>query len=372
MMVMRKADALLLTGNSIHNAHIYYFTKFLTSSSMAYIKGDKKEFIVLSQMEVERARKESKILDIRSTADYGFKEMVKKYGPKKARCELLYKILHEESISSINVPNDFSFYVAGELKKKGVDIHLAEELDKDREVKCGVEIECITRTQRVCEKAMRAALNAIKGADITSDKLNITSEQVKTIIEHELVDNQCRMEDPIVSCGEQSSNPHCVGSGILLQDAPILIDIFPYHKKERYYADMSRTFLRGSPVPEIKEMYRTVLGAQEAAFNTIRAGVTGEDVHNAVCDLFEECGYGTDRTNAKTGFIHSTGHGVGLDIHESPSLSEGGSELKAGNVITVEPGLYDPKFGGVRIEDMVVVTTKGHQNLTKFPKQLVI
>lgn len=372
MMVMGKADALLLTGNSIHNTHLYYFTRFLMPSSMIYLKSDKEEFIVLSQMEVERARKESKIQDIRPTADYGFKELVKKYGPKKARCELLYKILHEEGISSIGVQDDFSFYVAGELEKRGIDIRLAEWLDKDREVKSQSEIECITRTQRACEKAMGAALNAIKVADIKSDKLKITSEQVKTIIEHTLVDHQCRVESPIVSSGKDSSNPHSVGSGALLLDAPIIIDIFTYHKKERYYADMSRTFLRGAPTPEIKEMYRAVLDAQETAFNTIRAGVTGEDVHNAVCDLFEERGYGTDRANAKTGFIHSTGHGVGLDIHENPSLSEGGSELRTGNVVTIEPGLYDPEFGGVRIEDLVVVTAKGYQNLTKFPKQLVI
>jgi Xaa-Pro aminopeptidase len=323
-------------------------------------------------MEVERAKKESKISDVRATVDYGSKALAKKYGPKKARIELLYKILHEEGISSVEVPGDFPFYIAGELQKKGIDISLAEGVGKDREIKSGSEIESIMRTQRACEKAMSAAWDAIRRAERKGNTLNITSEQVKTIIEHTLIDYKCRMEDLIVSCSEQSSNPHCVGFGPLLPDAPIVIDIFPYHREERYYADMTRTAVRGMPSPEIKDMYQAVLDAQKVAFNIIRAGVTGEDVHNAVCDLFEERGYGTDRANAKTGFIHSTGHGVGLEIHEPPSLSEGGAELKAGSVVTVEPGLYDPRFGGVRIEDMVVITAKGCQNLTKFPKRLVI
>lgn len=366
-------NALLLVGNSMHDASLYYFTRFLTPSTLTYIRRGKKEFIVLSQMEVERAKKESRVKDVRPTTDYGIKELVKKYqDPRKVRCELLYRILCEEKIEQIKVPANFPFFLAEGLQKKGIGITLTENLEKVREVKSKTEIECIIKTQCACEKAMKAAIDAIKSAEIRGDSLDITSERVRCIIEHALVDEQCTTNDTIVACGKQASNPHCTGHGMLKKDAPIVIDIFPYHRKERYHADMSRTVLRGDASAEIVDMYQAVLDAQNVAFDTIKAGVTGEDVHNVVCDLFEERGYSTERKGAKTGFIHSTGHGVGIEIHEGPSLSIGGEALKAGNVVTVEPGLYDPRIGGVRIEDMVLVSAKGCKNLTKFPKQLVI
>lgn len=357
----------------MHDANLYYFTRFLTSSTLTYVKRGKKEFIVLSQMEVRRAKKESKVKDVRPTTDYGIEELVKKdKDPKRVRCELLYKILREEGVKQIGVPGNFPFFLAEGLRKKGIDITLAEGLEKVREVKSKAEIRRIIRAQRACEKAMKAAIDAIKSAKIRGDKLDITSERAKFVIEHSLVDEQCATDDTIVACGKQASNPHCTGHGMLKKDAPIVIDIFPYHRKERYHADMSRTVLRGEATAEIIDMYQAVLDAQNVAFDIIKAGVTGEDVHNAVCDLFEERGYGTERKGAKTGFIHSTGHGVGIEIHEGPSLSMGGGALRTGNVVTVEPGLYDPRIGGVRIEDIALVTTKGCKNLTKFPKQLVI
>jgi len=367
------SDALLLIGNSMYDANLYYFTRFLTSSTLTYVKRGKKEFIVLSQMEMRRAKKESRVNDVRPTTDYGIKELVKKYqDPKKVRCELLYRILCEEKIKQIKVPANFPFFLAEGLQKKGIDITPAEGIEKVREVKSKTEIECIIRAQRACEKAMRAAIDAIKSAKIRGNNLDITSERAKFVIEHSLIDERCATDDTIVACGKQASNPHCTGHGMLKKDAPIVIDIFPYHRKERYHADMSRTVLRGDAPADVIDMYQAVLDAQNVAFDIIRAGVTGEDVHNAVCDLFEERGYGTERKGAKTGFIHSTGHGVGIEIHEGPSLSIGGGVLKAGNVITVEPGLYDPEVGGVRIEDIVLVTASGCKILTKFPKQLVI
>ena len=137
---------------------------------------------------------------------------------------------------------------------------------------------------------------------------------------------------------------------------------------------MTRTFVRGTPDAVVRERYGATLDAMEAAFDAIEAGVTGEAVHDAVCDAYEARGYETLRSDpaAETGFIHGTGHGVGLDVHELPRLAPDGGELEAGNVVTVEPGLYDPAIGGVRIEDLVVVTEDGYENLTGYPKQLVV
>jgi Xaa-Pro aminopeptidase len=153
----------------------------------------------------------------------------------------------------------------------------------------------------------------------------------------------------------------------------IVVDIFPFGKKDRYFEDMTRTFVKGRPTKKMQEMYDLVLEAQEAALGAIKEGVTGKYVDDIVCDIFEKHGYGTPRTKSKTGYIHSTGHGVGLEIHEPPRLSQTGTKtLKAGMVVTVEPGLYLPDVGGVRIEDIVVVTKTGCKNLTKYPKELIV
>ncbi len=158
-----------------------------------------------------------------------------------------------------------------------------------------------------------------------------------------------------------------------MADQPIVLDLFPYSKKTRYFADMTRTVVRGKASPKLKEMYALVLEAQQIAIAAIKPGVTGKYVNDLVCEHFEKHGYGTTHTKSKTGFIHSTGHGVGIEIHEGPSIGEGGLEpLVAGNVVTVEPGLYLPEIGGVRIEDIVVVTEKGCIDITKFPKQLEV
>jgi Xaa-Pro aminopeptidase len=137
---------------------------------------------------------------------------------------------------------------------------------------------------------------------------------------------------------------------------------------------MTRTFCVGEPSETIEAWHDLTLEAQQAALETIEAGISGSSVHDAVCDVYEDAGVPTLRAdkNAETGFIHTTGHGVGLDIHEFPRISEQDTELEAGNVVTIEPGLYDPAIGGVRIEDLVVVTEDGYENLTEYDKELVI
>ena len=148
----------------------------------------------------------------------------------------------------------------------------------------------------------------------------------------------------------------------------VIIDIFPRLKAERYFADMTRTVVKGEPKKELKELYETVLDAQNAALALIREGITCKEVHNCVCDVFEERGYETIRTGGKKGFIHSTGHGVGLSVHELHSVSDNEYVLQKGNVITIEPGLYIPGLGGSRTEDMVVIKSDGCNPLTKSEK----
>ena len=178
--------------------------------------------------------------------------------------------------------------------------------------------------------------------------------------------------------GPQAADPHERGHGPLKAGESIIVDIFPVDLSTRYYSDMTRTFVKGEPNDGLQEMYDAVLESQEAALSMIRAGVNGRDVHRKVAEVLHEAGYKTnvhDQEEGKPlteGFFHGTGHGVGLELHEAPRVSLADEELIPGDVISVEPGVYDPNVGGVRIEDLVVVTEEGCRNLTKFPKEFRI
>jgi Xaa-Pro aminopeptidase len=226
---------------------------------------------------------------------------------------------------------------------------------------------------------MKIATELIKKSTVNGNVLMekgeiLTSDRIKAYIEHALIDAGCTCDggEPIVACGKRTADPHFSGSGPLFANEPIIIDIFPRLKTERYCADMTRTAVKGQPEKEIKEMYEAVLAAQNSALALVKEGITCREVHNSVCDLFEEKGYETIRKRSKKGFIQSTGHGVGLDLHENPHVGDNETVLRKGNVTTLEPGLYDPEVGGVRLEDMVLVLKNGCENLTRFEKKLVI
>jgi Xaa-Pro aminopeptidase len=157
-----------------------------------------------------------------------------------------------------------------------------------------------------------------------------------------------------------------------MADEPIIIDIFPRNKRDRYYADMSRTVIKGEATERLADMYDAVLLAQETAIAMVKPGVRCSDIHSRVCEIFEEKGYATYKSGSSVGFIHSTGHGVGLEIHEAPPVGERDVVLEEGNVITIEPGLYYPDVGGIRLEDLILVTADGHENLTEMEKRFLV
>jgi Xaa-Pro aminopeptidase len=158
------------------------------------------------------------------------------------------------------------------------------------------------------------------------------------------------------------------GTGPLHADEPIVIDLFPCEEKTGYFADMTRTVVKGKPSPEIRDMYSALREAKQLGISQVKAGVSGAAVYQSVVDFFKEHGY---ESNTR-GFVHNLGHGVGLQIHEQPTVGPAGKALKAGSVITIEPGLYYPGIGGVRLEDIGEVTTKGFNNFTKFPEDLIV
>ncbi len=375
------ADAFLMVSESEHNADMYYATKFLAVDSFIYFNS-RDEKLLVSDMELGRAKKESRVKDVIPASRYGLMEKLRKLKDiDAAYCEMIIEFLRSENVKHIAVPYNFSVQLADGIRKSGLEITpIKSPFREMREVKSEQEIAAIKKAQRAGERALAEGISAIKSAPVRGgvlyrDNSPLKAEDVRAIIEMSLLLQGCEAPDIIIACGKGSSDPHWQGEGELLVDEPIVIDMVPRSKKERYYSDMTRTVMRGTPKDELKDMYSAVLDSQVAAIGKIKAGVSGSEIHNIVCDVLEERGYRTARGKSgefTEGFIHSTGHGVGLDIHEGPNLSESGRELKAGCVVTVEPGLYYKNIGGVRIEDVVVVTQGGCKNLTMFEKNLVL
>ena len=248
-----------------------------------------------------------------------------------------------------------------------------------RAVKSGEEVKKIQESQQAAVIAMRAAMALIASAEITRrDGLAIrgralTSEMVRRLITHTLLEQDCSGKGTIVACGPQSVDPHALGTGPLMAHQPIVIDIFPQHEAHGYWGDLTRTVVRGTPTPALRRMYHAVRAAQGAALATIRAGVSCRRVHRAAADEFVRRGYDTRAIDGRAvGFIHSVGHGVGLAIHEWPRVSLNDTRLRKGHVITVEPGLYYPDIGGIRVEDTVMVTTDGWRGLVPCEKRFEI
>ncbi|MCK5709306.1 MAG: aminopeptidase P family protein, partial [Deltaproteobacteria bacterium] len=215
----------------------------------------------------------------------------------------------------------------------------------------------------------------VASSEIRRNKLYIngqilTSEKVKGEINAELSRMGYNASHTIVASGVHSSMPHHSGEGPIFADKSLVIDIFPRSQDTGYFGDMTRTVIRGEPSEKLVKMYNTVLNGQKLGISMIKDGVKGRDVHTAIVEYFNESGFETGNLNGKQqGFIHSTGHGLGLEIHEPPRIGMGDEILREGNVVTVEPGLYYEKIGGIRIEDVVVVEKNGCTNLTKYPKR---
>ena len=378
---LHNTDTFLMVSESEHNADMYYATKFLAVDSFIYFYSGNEKLLV-SDMELGRAKKESRVKDVIPTSKYGIMEKLRKLRDiDAAYCEMVVGFLRSENVKRIAVPYSFSVQLADCMRKEGLEvIPIKSPFREMREVKSEQEIAAIEMAQRAGERALAEGISVIKSAMSRRGVLYrgnspLKAEDVRAIIEMALLSQGCEAPDIIIACGKGSSDPHWQGEGELLADEPIVIDMVPRSKNKRYYSDMTRTVVPGTPQDELKDMYSAVLDSQVAAISKIRAGVSGSEIHNIVCDVLEERGYGTARGKSREfteGFIHSTGHGVGLDIHEGPNLSESGRELKAGCVVTVEPGLYYKNIGGVRIEDVVVVTQGGCKNLTMFEKNLVL
>lgn len=375
-----KVDAYLIHGD-MHTSDLYYAARFLMSDTFSYLlTAGGAETLLVPDMEKGRADAESRVPNenIRTTTDYNYRALAKeKKNADLAYALVLKEMLAEKNVKTVAVSYDFPAYYYRMLQNEGIQTVLMKSpFVKSRAVKTPEEIEKIAASQNAAEKAMEAVIDMISRSSpdntgsgkLVYDGAVLTGKDVLREISRVLLEYGCADDETIVSCGPDSADPHGKTYGALSANHPIVIDIFPQNKYTRYFGDMTRTVIRGEVSEELIRMYDAVKEAQEAGVNAARPGVTCADVHNAVCNSLEAAGYDTYRSGSTVGFIHTTGHGVGLDIHEMPSVSDNPHILEPGNVITVEPGLYYPGIGGVRIEDTVVITKDGRRNLNTLPK----
>ncbi len=337
--------------------------------------------LLVSPMEYGRAKSESRAEDVVRLSEYDYMDKIEEFGPHEARARAIAAFLDERDVDHVAVPGRFPLATADVLRDHGTTVtaELDDVVDRVRAVKTETELDHVREAQRANEAAMAAAESLLREADVVDGGLirdgdPLTSERVKEEIEVTLLRRGCSLDETIVAGGRDAADPHNRGTGQLPANEPIIVDIFPRHKVSKYHADMTRTFVVGDPDETAVEWFEVTDEARQAALDAVEPGTTGEEVHDVVCDVYESAGYPTlrDDPSTETGFIHSTGHGVGLDVHEYPRVSRNGGELEPGHVITIEPGLYDPAVGGVRIEDIVVVTEDGYENLTEYPVEFVV
>lgn len=374
-----EVDAYLLyaTGS---DANQRYLSGFGAPDPFHTIYRDGEIHLLVRGLERGHAEETSRATSVSTPADFDRESLIEEVGTTAADHRVLGRFLREHGVEAVAVPETFPIGYAEGLRDQEVPIHVDHDdvIQSIRAIKTTSEIEAIEHAQRATEQAMEGAEHLLRDAEIVDDRLELdgevlTSERIKEAMEITLLRHRCEANEIIVASGKQASDPHNRGSGPIQPHSPIVIDVFPQHRDSKYHADMTRTFCVGEPTDTAATWYDLVLEAQQAAFDTLGPGVTGEAVHNAVCDVFEAHGIQTLRTNesASTGFFHGTGHGIGLEVHESPRLSTRGEELKPGHVVTVEPGLYDPDVGGIRIEDLVVITEDGYRNLTSYDTHFI-
>jgi Xaa-Pro aminopeptidase len=367
----------LLYADTHASADMLYFGRVEVHDPFIAFGAGRKKITIQSSLEFGRVKRTGDFDEVLSYEDW-LARARQRYGRKAGIPEIIACAARHYGIRKFRVPATLPARLHLDLTQLGLKLVFPDGLlFPEREIKTAREAECIREGNRLCslgfataEKILRAA--GIKGRTLVHRGKVLTSERLRFELETAIREQGGDPRDTIVAGGDQACDPHERGSGPLRPHELIIIDIFPRVTKTGYHGDMTRTYLKGRPREVQRRLVETVREAQKRALKAIHAGVDGRAVHAACSDCFVEAGYETKRTKSgAVGFIHGTGHGLGLAVHDpggrmSPSMSY---PLKAGSVMTVEPGLYYPGLGGCRWEDVVWVTASGSKMLSKHPYQ---
>jgi Xaa-Pro aminopeptidase len=360
------------------DADFIYATGFAVETALYVRFDDGDDVLVASPLEIDRARAQSKASRNLLLEEAGYEER----GPFASHARLAAKLLRSRGLEGARVSPRLQAGYLEELRAAGLDVEVDRTLfEAERRHKSPEEARSIEAAQRAAEAAVVEVVSQLAQADIRDgtlwlDESPLTSERLYARASMLLGEKGFTCPDMIIAGSPESAMPHFRGEGPIKAGAPVIIDIFPASRTTHYHGDLTRTVVVGEIPDEVRRMHAAVLQALDAGIESIRDGASGRDVHHSVCQVLVDRGYGatTKGFEGPSGVAkmnHSTGHGVGLDVHEDPVL-RGPDEntLLDGDVVTVEPGLYLLGLGGVRIEDTGMVTAQGFKNFTRLTRSL--
>jgi Xaa-Pro aminopeptidase len=377
-------SAVLIIGDTMRNPELRHEVPLGIPDAFVYAEVDDRRIVAISSMEATRVDALGTGLEVRPTEEFGADE-IRRSGvdvDEGAR-QLTLRIVQGLGIDRATVPRGFPLGFADALRAAGVELTVDQKLfDDRRRRKTGHELAGIRRAQKAAEAGVAVARELLARAErvnggLSVDGETVTSELLKERIQAEFLRHGALAEEMIASHGPQTAVGHDMGSGPVGADDVVLLDLFPVDLESACYADITRTFVVGDAPNEIREWYALCREALELGAAEVRPGADGGAIHRLVSEFFAERGFPTQLTKAegevlRDGFYHGLGHGVGLEVHEAPGLGMLGHELVAGDVITIEPGLYRHGFGGVRVEDLLLVTDDGYERLTDCPYDLEV
>jgi Xaa-Pro aminopeptidase len=371
-----KSENLLIIADSDRDADLRYVTGFQASDPFIWLEADGRGHAVFSDLEIDRGRAESSVDKVHALSTL-CRRLVREGVEAPGLAEVAALLCRDLGVRRVVVPSKFPLLLARRLRKLGIKVKPREGCFlPGRELKEAAEVKMISAALVMAEVGMAEGIQALRKARIGRNGrlllhgVELTSEKLRSIIDCAVLRAGGLPANTLVAGGVQACNPHQRGHGPLPAHQPIVIDIFPRSIRTGYFGDITRTVVRGRASDAARRQYAAVLEAQNRAFDCLREGVTGSEVHAVVEASFRGAGFVTRRARGRhTGFFHSTGHGIGLELHEPPRLARlADSPLRIGHVVTIEPGLYYPSTGGVRLEDVALVTAGGPVNLTRFEK----
>jgi Xaa-Pro aminopeptidase len=374
--------AILIHGDTVRTPELRHEVPLAIPDPFIYAEVDGRRLVAISAMEAMRVDGLGTGLEVRPLEEFGADELRRSGVDRHTYAtELAVRIARGLGVSAAVVPTHFPLGIADALRANGIELEVDQKLfDDRRRAKSAHELAGIRRAEKAAEAGIAVARELLRGAEpskggLTVDGEPLTCELVKERIQAAFLAHGAVSDEMIVSHGPQTAIGHEMGSGAIGRDDVVLLDLFPVDVESACFADITRTLAVGDVADEIREWHALCREALELATAEIRPGVNGGDVHRLVSEYFAERGFPTLLTKKEgevlqDGFYHGLGHGVGLEVHESPSLGLIGEELVPGDVITIEPGLYRQGFGGVRVEDLLLVTEDGYELLTDCPYDL--
>ena len=370
--------AVLICADSMRSPEMRHEVPIAVPDAFLYVEYDGRRVAVVSSLEAERIRAADPGLEVIPPDALGWDDHLAAGIPYPEAALLVYtRACRELGVTTASVPPSFPVELADRLRAEGIDVAADRELfDRRRRSKNDTELAGLRRAQVACEAALDVARGMLRSATVNGslvlDGEPLTCERVKSEVERVFAEHGAQADEFIVAHGAQTAIGHEMGHGAILPGEPIVFDLFPRDRQTGVFTDMTRTYVVGEPPAELAEWHRLCKEALDRVVDAVRPGANGRDLMRLAAEVFERHGHPTQFTKTPgevldRGFFHSLGHGVGLEVHERPLLTRVGDDLVAGDVIAIEPGLYRPGFGGVRLEDVAIVTEDGIEVVTDYP-----